>query len=229
MLIVRCLIVYETFFKCGKPSYISQDYPQPRNANTQAITCRKERYGLCTSVHTYLRWCWCVQCNGYMYPPIILSSMALVLFWFMVLSTLFFSCECARAFEALNCILFVATLLGDHVVLKDYKVEILGWSFCAELVIFDIVGFDVILSMDWLTQHYACLECNREKVVFKPLGRNKIFLCNIQRLFLNVGFDNVAFYVVMAKEFSVILSRCSQSESNSLVASDPLMCRKSKV
>ena len=37
----------------------------------------------------------------------------------------------------------------------------------ADLVMFDVIDFDVILGMDWLAQHYASLDCREKVVIFQ--------------------------------------------------------------
>ena len=37
----------------------------------------------------------------------------------------------------------------------------------ADLVLLDVIDFDVILGMDWLSQHYATIDCRRKYVIFK--------------------------------------------------------------
>ena len=36
-----------------------------------------------------------------------------------------------------------------------------------DLVLLDVMDFDVILGMDWLSQHYATVDCRRKEVIFK--------------------------------------------------------------
>ena len=36
-----------------------------------------------------------------------------------------------------------------------------------DLVLFDVMDFDVILGMDWLSQHYATVDCRRKEVIYR--------------------------------------------------------------
>ena len=35
------------------------------------------------------------------------------------------------------------------------------------LVLLDVMDFDVILGMDWLSQHFATVDCRRKEVIFR--------------------------------------------------------------
>ena len=37
----------------------------------------------------------------------------------------------------------------------------------ADLVLLDVIGFDVILGMDWLVQYYATVDCRAKEVIFR--------------------------------------------------------------
>ena len=40
----------------------------------------------------------------------------------------------------------------------------------ANLILLDVIDFDVILGMDWLAQHYATVDCHAKEVIFKILN-----------------------------------------------------------
>ena len=42
-----------------------------------------------------------------------------------------------------------------------------GKELLADLVLLDVINFDVILGMDWLAQHYASLDCREKVVIFR--------------------------------------------------------------
>ena len=42
-----------------------------------------------------------------------------------------------------------------------------GRKLLADLVLLDIMDFDVILGMDWFSQHYATVDCRRKEVIFR--------------------------------------------------------------
>ena len=73
--------------------------------------------------------------------------------------------------------LLVATPLSD---LLDIDVIFLGCPMLVEgrelpvdLVLLDVMDFDMILGMDWLSQHYATLDCLSKVVSFKIPGEEE--------------------------------------------------------
>ena len=42
-----------------------------------------------------------------------------------------------------------------------------GRELLADLVLLDVIDFDVILGMDWLAQHYGSLDCREKVVIFR--------------------------------------------------------------
>ena len=68
-------------------------------------------------------------------------------------------------------LLFVMTLLSDEletdIFFPSCPVLVEGRELLADLVLLDVLDFDVILGMDWLAQHYASLDCREKVVIFK--------------------------------------------------------------
>ena len=42
-----------------------------------------------------------------------------------------------------------------------------GRELLADLILLDVLEFDVILGMDWLARHYASLDCREKMVIFR--------------------------------------------------------------
>ena len=42
-----------------------------------------------------------------------------------------------------------------------------GRDLPVDLIPMDVLNFDVILGMDWLSQHYATVDCQRKEVIFR--------------------------------------------------------------
>ena len=65
----------------------------------------------------------------------------------------------------------VATPVGDSVEVKHgvkgCSLTIDGQTYNADLIILNIMGFDVILGMDWLAAHHAVLDCREKTVTLK--------------------------------------------------------------
>ncbi|KAA0047446.1 pol protein [Cucumis melo var. makuwa] len=51
---------------------------------------------------------------------------------------------------------------------KACKIEITGHVIEVMLLVFDMLDFDVILSMDWLAANHASIDCSRKEVLFNP-------------------------------------------------------------
>ena len=41
----------------------------------------------------------------------------------------------------------------------------------ADLIVLEMKDFDIILGMDWLSEHYAFIDCRSKKVIFKLPGK----------------------------------------------------------
>lgn len=54
-------------------------------------------------------------------------------------------------------------------------IEVEGFVLKANLLVFCLMGFDVILGMDWLFRHYAKIDYHRIEVVFEPPTTDRIF------------------------------------------------------
>ena len=67
--------------------------------------------------------------------------------------------------------LSVATLKSDSldsdVFLSNCPMLIKDRELLADLVLLDVMDFDVILRMDWLSQHFATVDCRRKEVIFR--------------------------------------------------------------
>ena len=70
--------------------------------------------------------------------------------------------------ETLEKPLHVSSPLGTKVridqICQDYELEISGILLTVDLRIMDILEFDVILDMDWLTAHRVIIDCDRRRV-----------------------------------------------------------------
>lgn len=63
----------------------------------------------------------------------------------------------------------VSNPLGQHVmadkICKNFPLMIEGYRFLANLMLLPFDEFDVILGMDWLTQHDAVVNCKHKYIV----------------------------------------------------------------
>jgi hypothetical protein len=85
-----------------------------------------------------------------------------------------FSQYCNLMSEWLDVDLAVASPVGKTVVctsvVKNCPISVQGHVMPANLVIFEMSEFDVILGMNWLSMYHACVDCFCKEVVFRPLG-----------------------------------------------------------
>ena len=72
----------------------------------------------------------------------------------------------------------VSTPMGESVIVeKVYRsclVTFLGSNTHVDLIILEMVDFDVILGMTWLSPNYAILDCNAKTVTLAKHGRDPL-------------------------------------------------------
>ncbi|XP_035542104.1 uncharacterized protein LOC118344812 [Juglans regia] len=83
--------------------------------------------------------------------------------------------------ERLRNKLVVATPTRNSVVCSEMlpgcPLSIEGRLMPADLIVFHMVGFDVILGMDWLASYHASIDCAKKEVVFRPPNEGIPSLC----------------------------------------------------
>ena len=76
--------------------------------------------------------------------------------------------------------LSVATPLSEelekNVFFSFCPVLVEGRELPADLVLLDVIGFDVILGMNWLAQYYATMDCRAKEVIFRIPYENEFRL-----------------------------------------------------
>ncbi|GKV51438.1 hypothetical protein SLEP1_g58096 [Rubroshorea leprosula] len=72
--------------------------------------------------------------------------------------------------ETLDCVLVVNTpskeVLTSKTIYRSCRVMVEGRVLLADFILLGIVEFDVILGMDWLSTHYAMVDCYEKVVTF---------------------------------------------------------------
>ena len=84
----------------------------------------------------------------------------------------FIAASCVREFglevETLEKPLYVSSPLGTRVsvdmICRDLELEISGILLTVDLRVMDMLEFDVILGMDWLTTHRVVINCESRRV-----------------------------------------------------------------
>ena len=70
--------------------------------------------------------------------------------------------------EILEKLLYVSSSLGIRVIVdlicRGCELEISGILLTRDLRVIDMLEFDVILRMDWLTAHQVVIDCDRRRV-----------------------------------------------------------------
>jgi len=65
----------------------------------------------------------------------------------------------------------VATPVGKAVICRkidlNYPIYIEGRNLRANLIVFDMEGFDIILGMDWLSNNHAIIDCHSKEIIFR--------------------------------------------------------------
>ena len=88
--------------------------------------------------------------------------------------SLYFAPRLGKSSSFLDETLVVTTPVGDNVLAKSVycscDISIEGKVLPADLVVLNMVDFDVILGMDWLSLHYATVDCHNKVVKFEPPG-----------------------------------------------------------
>ena len=56
-------------------------------------------------------------------------------------------------------------VIASHVI-EGCDIEILNEHMKANLIVMPVIDFDVILGMDWLSSHFASLDCHDKVVKF---------------------------------------------------------------
>ena len=76
--------------------------------------------------------------------------------------------ELGLEIETLEKSLHVSSPLGTRVrvdqICRDCEIEILGILLTVDLRVMDMLEFDAIIGMDWLTAHRVVIDCDRRRV-----------------------------------------------------------------
>ena len=67
-----------------------------------------------------------------------------------------------------------------NLICRDCPFQIGNWDLRANLIVLDIQDFDAILGMDWLSKHYAFIDCKDKKVIFE-IPRKEVFIFQGER------------------------------------------------
>ena len=82
-------------------------------------------------------------------------------------------CQRSRVLYPLSMVTPLSDELETNVFFPSCPVLVEGRELPADLVLLDVIGFDVILGMDWLVQYYAIVDCHVKEVIFRILDENE--------------------------------------------------------
>ena len=82
-----------------------------------------------------------------------------------------FACDLQQPLELLPYILVVTISVGKRVACYNYypqcSVQIGELQMPADLIVFGMHDFDIVLGMDWLTKYRACVDYFHKTITFK--------------------------------------------------------------
>jgi hypothetical protein len=88
---------------------------------------------------------------------------------------------CNMNIEPLRQSITVVTPVGDSLtcrkIVEDCPIAVGGRTLPANLVVFKMLGYDIILGMDWLSKHHASIDCRRKEITFRPFGAEEFKYC----------------------------------------------------
>ena len=87
----------------------------------------------------------------------------------------FISTKYARRFhinlEPMEVGVVVSTSVGKLVICRKIvmgcPICIKGQTLTANLIVFNMEGFDIILGMDWLSNNHAIIDCHNKEIIFR--------------------------------------------------------------
>ena len=69
-----------------------------------------------------------------------------------------------------------------HEYVRDFEFRFVGKLFVLNLLVLGFEGFDVILGMDWLSEHLVLLDCGRRRLTITlPEGNTLVHQCETPR------------------------------------------------
>jgi hypothetical protein len=88
---------------------------------------------------------------------------------------------CNMSMEPLRQNITVVTPVGKFLLCSktvvDCSIIIAKRTLLANLVVFEMVGYDVILGMNWLSKHHAHINCQRKEITFRLPSAEEFTYC----------------------------------------------------
>ena len=83
------------------------------------------------------------------------------------------ACQPSRILYPLSIVTPLSEELETNVFFPSCPVLVEGKELPVNLVLLDVIGFDVILGMDWLAQYYATVDYRVKEVIFRIPDENE--------------------------------------------------------
>ena len=97
-----------------------------------------------------------------------------------------FAARLKMSLEPSDCNMIISLPTGESLIVdKVYlgsKVSIEGKEFEANLILLGLHDFDIILGMDWLSQHRATVDCLRREVRFSRPGEPDVTFYGVRKM-----------------------------------------------
>jgi hypothetical protein len=169
-----CCVGTNICYRCGQVGHFVHDCPKQRGgaASLQTENNRKpptqaKVYAL-TSSETEME-------NGVITCILPLFTGKVVILFDSSATHSFISAKYARRFhinlEPMEVRVVVFTLVGKSVICRKIvmgcPIYIEGRTLIANLIVFDIEGFDIILRIDWLSSNHAIIDCHNKEIIFR--------------------------------------------------------------
>lgn len=61
-------------------------------------------------------------------------------------------------------------------MIRDYPISLEGQTMGADLIIFCLLEFNLILRMDWLSKYYTKIDFQKKEIVFNSLMLVEFFM-----------------------------------------------------
>ena len=110
--------------------------------------------------------------------------------------------------------------LFSNIVVRDSKVLTEGQEFPTDLVALDMMDFDVVLGMDWLSRHRATLYCYKKEVKFHRRRNLEVKFRGIRRGLSSNIISAMAALRMQRKGFQGYLAYVVESEKEGILVDE---------